>query len=118
MTWDASAWRTSHSFRLIDEFRVANGTYTDGNPAAGAFGCTTMWFDDHPAFRDGGLVASAFFEHGTRFLSINKKGRISEVGYFMPAAGSTIAAYWITDEIVYAIDIYRGIDILKFDAES
>jgi hypothetical protein len=56
MTWDASTWRTSHSFRLIDEFRVANGTYTDGNPAAGAFGCTTMWFDDHPAFRDGRIV--------------------------------------------------------------
>jgi hypothetical protein len=118
MTWDASTWRTSHSFRLIDEFRVANGTYTDGNPAAGAFGCTTMWFDDHPAFRDGGLVVSAFFEHGTRFLSIDKKGQIEEVGYFMPAAGSTIATYWITDEIVYAIDISRGIDILRFDTQS
>ena len=115
MTWDATTWRRNRTFRLVDEFRVTNGTYTDGNPAAGAFGCTTMWFDDHPTFRNGGLVATAFFEHGTRFLQVSEKGKISEVGYFMPAAGSTIAAYWITNKIVYAIDINRGIDILKFD---
>jgi hypothetical protein len=74
-----------------------------------------MWFQEHPDFASGGLVASAFFEHGTRFLEVDRKGKIAEVGYFMPAAGETIATYWITDEIVYAIDISRGIDILQFD---
>jgi hypothetical protein len=114
MTWDASKWRKTHTFTLIDEYRVANGTFVDGSPPAGALGCTNMWFDEHPDFRNGGLVASGFFEHGTRFLDVDKKGQISEVGYFLPAGGETIAAYWITDDIVYAIDQTRGIDILRF----
>ena len=98
----------------IDEYRVTNGTYTDGNPPAGALGCTAMWFQHHPSFHNGGLVVSAFFEHGTRFLNVDGRGQISEVGYFMPIAGNTIATYWITDRIVYAFDVQRGLDILEF----
>ncbi|HVM35145.1 MAG TPA: hypothetical protein VM784_07350 [Actinomycetota bacterium] len=116
MTWDASRWKKTHSFTMIDEYRARNGTYTDGNPPANAFGCTNMWFQEHPKFRNGGFVASAFFEHGTRFLNVDRRGKISEVGYFAPAGGSTIATYWITNEIVYAIDLVRGIDILRFTA--
>ena len=114
MTWDARRWRKTHTFTVIDEFRVANGTYVDGNPPANGLGCTAMWFQQHPTFRNGGLVASAFFEHGTRFLNVDGDGKIEEVGYFMPAAGNTIASYWITDKIVYALDVQRGIDILEF----
>ncbi|MGH2808277.1 MAG: hypothetical protein ACRDKT_13490, partial [Actinomycetota bacterium] len=89
------------------------GTYTDGSPPAGAVGCSPLWFDDHPRFRNGGLVASAWAEHGTRILEVSRTGRIAEKGYFVPFAGETAAAYWITDEIVYAIDLTRGIDILR-----
>jgi hypothetical protein len=115
MTWDASSWRKTHTFSVIDEYRVQNGTYTDGNPPAGVWGCTNMWFQEHPDFSNGGLVASGFFEHGTRFLEVDRKGQISEVGYFLPHGGETIASYWITDEIVYAIDMHRGIDVLQFE---
>jgi hypothetical protein len=115
MTWDASKWRKTHSFTLIDEFRVENGTYVDGNPPAGVFGCTNMWFQEHPRFRNGGLVAAAFFEHGTRFLEVDPRGRIEQVGYFTPVGGATIASYWITPEVVYAVDEQRGIDILRFE---
>lgn len=114
MTWDATKWRKTHTFRLIDEYRVTNGTYTDGNPPAGALGCTAMWFQHHPRFHNGGLVVSAFFEHGTRFLEVDGRGKISEAGYFMPVAGNTIATYWMTDRIVYSFDVQRGLDILEF----
>lgn len=114
MTWDASRWRKTRTFTVIDEFRVGNGTLVDGNPPAGLWGCTNMWFQQHPSFRNGGLVASGFFEHGARFLQIDRNGKISEVGYFTPLGGSTIATYWISDEIVYAVDLHRGFDILRF----
>ena len=114
MTWDARGWRKTRTFEVIDEFRVANGNFADGNPPANGLGCTAMWFQHHPSFHNGGLVVSAFFEHGSRFLSVDRKGQIEEVGYFMPAAGNTIASYWITDKIVYALDVQRGIDILEF----
>jgi len=32
----------------------------------------------------------------------------------MPAAGNTIATYWITNRIVYSFDVQRGLDILEF----
>lgn len=44
------------------------------------------------------------------------RGEIVQVGYFTPVGGSTIGSYWITDEIVYSIDITRGIDILRYTA--
>ncbi len=116
MTWDASRWRKTHTFSMIDEFRVVNGTMVDGNPPANALGCTNLWFQEHPDFRDGGIVAAAFFEHGVRFLSVAGNGKISQVGYFTPFGGETTATYWLTDEIVYSIDLTRGIDILRFES--
>jgi hypothetical protein len=115
MTWDTRGWTRTHTFKLVDEYRTDNGSYADGSPAASAFGCTAMWFEEHPSFHDGGLVATAWFEHGTRFLDVDRRGAIREVGYFMPFGGATIAAYWVTDEIVYAVDIERGIDILRYE---
>ena len=114
MTWDASRWRKTHSFKMIDQFRFRNGSYTDGSPPINATGCTVMWFQEHPSFHNGGLVAAAAFDHGARFLKVSGKGRISEVEWFLPYAGSYIATYWVTDRIVYAIDLTRGIDILEF----
>ncbi|MDQ4026156.1 MAG: hypothetical protein M3217_11820 [Actinomycetota bacterium] len=114
MTWDTTRWRKTKTFRLVDQYRASSGTYTDGSPPANVLGCTAMWFQEHPDFADGGLVATAWFEHGTRFLEVAPTGRISEVGHFLPWGGSTIASYWITGEIVYSIDVVRGIDILRF----
>lgn len=115
MTFDTAQWRRGREFRLVDAYRVINGGYVDGDPAAGAWGCTAMWFQQHPSFRDGGLVAAGFFEHGVRFLRVDARGRIGEVGRFMPAGGSTIAAYWATNEVVYSLDVHRGIDVLRYD---
>ena len=115
MTWDTKGYKQTHTFKMVDEYRVVNGTFVDGNPPANAAGCTTMWFQEHPDYANGGLVAVAFFDHGTRFLEVDEKGTISEAGYFTPAGGETIATYWVNDEIVYAIDLTRGIDILRYE---
>jgi hypothetical protein len=112
MTWDATQWRRTRTFNMIDEYRVENGLPTDGDAPANQF--CAHWFDDHPDFRNGGLVTMAWYEHGTRFLDISASGKIKEVGWFLPWAGSTSAAYWITDEIVYTADYQRGLDILRF----
>ncbi|MGH2756074.1 MAG: LVIVD repeat-containing protein [Actinomycetota bacterium] len=113
MTWDTRNWKRTHTFRMIDEYRVVNGIYADGNPPAQR-NCTSHWFEEHPDFRNGGYVAAAFYDHGTRFFDVSGKGKISEAGYFMTYAGQASAAYWITDEIVYVVDYNRGLDILRF----
>ena len=115
MTWDASNWRKSRTFTMIDEYRMTNGTYTDGNPTVNQVGCSSHWHEPHPDFHNGGIVAAAFFEHGTRFIDVSPTGKIKEVGWHVPWAGSTGAVYWVTDEILYAIDYNRGIDILRWN---
>jgi hypothetical protein len=114
-TWNGSNWKKTHSFQMIDIFRPKGGNYMDGRPAVNApFGCSSHWFDDHPTFKNGGLVAAGFYNHGTRFLKVSNKGKVSEVGWFMPHGGGTSAAYWRTNRIVYAIDYQRGFDVLKY----
>ena len=113
MTWDATQWKSSRTFTMIDEYKVANGTYQDGNAAVNAVGCSTHWLEPRPGFENGGMVAAAYFEHGTRLLDIDSKGKIKEAGWFVPHAGSTGAVYWRTKDIIYATDYTRGIDILR-----
>ena len=113
--WDASRWRQTKSFTILDEWTIENGTWTDGRPGLSApLGCSPHWFEEHPSFSDGGIVAAGFYDHGTRFLRVDDKGKVSEEGYFLPWRGSTSAAYWVTDEIVYSVDYERGIDVLKY----
>ena len=112
MVFDASHWTTHSAWDLKGVYRVNGGTFTDGRaPLNTACG---HWFDTHPNFHNGGLVAMAWYEHGVRFLNVTDGGDVEEVGHFVPVDGSTSAAYWITDEIVYATDYnLRGIDILR-----
>ena len=114
MSWDGSdAWETGR-LELVDVYQLSNGSGVDGSPPANGLGCSAHWFEEHPTFKNGGLVAMGSYEHGTRFVDIASNGKIKEVGHFMPWAGSTASAYWITDDIVYAVDYTRGIDILRY----
>ena len=112
---DTKDWKKTKKFKTVDRFEYTNGAYVDGNPPVGAFGCTPHWFEAHPTWKDGGVVALGGYEAGTKFLTVAKKtGKIKEVGWFVPFAGATSAAYWRTNEIVYNIDYQRGIDILRY----
>lgn len=115
-SWDGSHWKKTHSLTVIDNYKMVNGTFADGNPpgANPTFGCSSHWFDAHPKFRNGGLVAAGFYNHGTRFIQVASNGKLKEIGYFYPFQGGTSAAYWVTNEIVYAIDYQRGFDVLRF----
>ncbi|HVF53721.1 MAG TPA: hypothetical protein VNC78_08970 [Actinomycetota bacterium] len=116
-TFDTRGWRRTHTIHHVEDFRAEKGTTLDGNATVNVLGCSSHWFQAHPKFRHGGLVAVGFYEHGTRFVEVAKDGLIEEVGYFLPFAGSTSAAYWLTDRIVYAVDYARGIDVLRYNGE-
>ena len=113
-TFDTTGWQNTKVFKLADTFKVTNGTYADGSPAANGLGCSAHWFEEHPSFNDGGLFVAAYYEHGTRFMNVNgTTGKLTEVDFFLPYGGSTSAAYWVNEDIVYAVDYTRGIDILR-----
>lgn len=113
LTFDATKWKKTHTFTKIDEFTVEEGgNYLNGRSDSDSEG--SHWFDDHPKFRNGGLLAAGWYSHGTRIVEVSSKGKMKEVGYFLPYAGSTFASYWITDEVIYGVDLNRGIDILRY----
>jgi len=121
LTYDARKWQKTKTFKAIDTYRAQNGTYVDGSPAVNGLGCSAHWFESHPTFKNGGLVTMGYYEHGTKFFEVNKKGKIEEVGYFLPHGGSTSAAYWVSEKkdanIVYSADYTRGLDILEWTGD-
>jgi hypothetical protein len=120
MTFDASHANLDGSFGgPLDEYRAQNGAYLDSNPPAQILGCSVHWFDEHPTFHNGGLVALAAYENGTRFLQIGTDGKITEQGYFVPLGGATSAPHWAPgdSDVVYAVDYERGLDVLKYKGE-
>jgi hypothetical protein len=123
-TWSLVGFDKGRPMRQIHVFRPVNGTYTNGDAAVNALGCSGHWFtvrEDVPRrYRGHYLVAAGWYEHGTRFLSVDAKtGSISEVGFFQPVRGSASAAYWIPGtDYVYVVDYQRGVDILRFDGQA
>jgi hypothetical protein len=94
---------------------AGNGVYADGKPVAGALGCSVHWFQEHPSFRNGGLVAISEYEDGVRFLQIGKDGTITEQGYFLSLGSSSSSPKWAgKDDVLYSIDYQRGIDIIRW----
>lgn len=127
MIWDASGVRDGKGgftrggqFKLLSEVRPTNGTYADGHSPYNGLGCSVHWFEEHPTFKDGGLVALAEYENGERFLQITPQGKIIEQGYFLPLGGSTSAPHWnpYDPQYVYSIDYGRGIDVLKYTGST
>jgi hypothetical protein len=105
-------------FSYADQYKLKTGSYADGNTPAGGYklGCSVHWFDERPGFKDGGLVALAAYESGTRFLDIAKNGKITEKGFYLPLDSSASAPHWAKDgKTVYVIDYLRGLDVLTFD---
>lgn len=120
-TWSMANWNKGAPPRQLHVLTPVNGDYVNGDAAVDALGCSGHWFtvrEDQPGIYKGDyMVAAGWYEHGTRFLSVDEKtGAIKQVGYFQPIRGSASAAYWIDKtNYVYVVDYQRGIDILKFD---
>jgi len=126
MVWDASTIRDNGagfqkggSFKLVDEVRPSNGQYVDGHSPYNALGCSVHWFTEHPQFHDGGAVALAEYENGTRLLQITPEGKIVEQGFFLPLGGATSAPHFHPNgKVIYAIDYTRGVDVLRYTGPS
>jgi hypothetical protein len=101
------------TFTPIAEYGLSSGLPTNGEFPPAAQWCS-HWFDTHPAYDNGGLVAWAYYEHGVRILNIHPDGQIEEMGWYVPAGGMTSGVYWITDRIMYATDYQRSLDIFRY----
>jgi hypothetical protein len=116
-TWDISRLNKGAITPLGTWETELNGMFTGGavdSKAPVTVNCSSHWFD-----AKDGVAAVGWYEQGVRFLDYRTPTEITQVGYYIPAAGSTWAAYWSpTDpngEIVYTADAYRGVDVLRIE---
>jgi hypothetical protein len=119
MTWDTEGWQEEGGgFTMLDEYRPPVTSVPEGDAAYETY--CSHWFTTRPGWEDGGQLAVSWYEHGTRFLSVDDAGQIEEIGYFVPVGTTASAAYWASDDVLYVLDYQRGLDVLRFhdDAES
>ena len=123
-TWSMVNFDKGAPLHQLHVLRPVNGNYLNGDPAINALGCSGHWFtvreDRLGRYKGDYLTANAWYEHGTRFLAVNRRtGTIQQVGFFQPVRGSASSAYWIQGtDYVYVVDYQRGVDILKFDPNA
>ncbi|HVE99555.1 MAG TPA: hypothetical protein VNA12_10305 [Mycobacteriales bacterium] len=114
---DASSFAKTRRLKHVSTFYLEQGLQTEGKSPINEY--CGHWFKPRPDFRNGGIVAMAWYGFGVRFLEVTPKGDIVEKGYFVPLPGHSSSAYWMNDEIVYALDYTaRGFDILRFDGNA
>jgi len=100
-------------FTKVDAYSASGrGLFVDGKAAASQLYCA-HWMEPHPDFHNGGLLAVAYYNRGTRFVQVDDKGKMSEIGWMTPAEGYTGSPQWISGEIVYAMDYRRGLEVLR-----
>jgi hypothetical protein len=115
-TWSLVNFDRRTKMRQLDVLRPVSGELGDANPAVNAMGCSGHWFNARDGADGSILVAAGWYEHGTRFLSVNPRtGKISQVGWFQPQRGAASAAYWMGKGTVWSVDYHSGIDVLAFD---
>jgi hypothetical protein len=94
---------------------AGNGTYTDGKPVANHLGCSVHWFQEHPTWHNGGLLALSEYEDGVRFIQVRRDGTMQEQGFFAALGGSSSSSKWApSGDVVYSLDYDRGIDIIRW----
>ena len=133
-SYDTTNWQSTHRFNLTGSYTlemgdadegVAGGVTavdSNGNPSdasVGFLGCATHWFEPHPNFNNGGLVALSGFAFGVRLLNVSPQGRLQQVGYFVPVGGAhgadTVGVHWLTDRYMATIDFSNGgLDIVEY----
>jgi hypothetical protein len=115
-TWSLVDFDKHKKMKQLDVLRPVTGSLGSQDAAVNVLGCSGHWFTTRDGADGSILVAAAWYEHGTRFLSVNPRtGKISQLGWFQPERGSTSAAYWMGNGTVWTVDYHSGIDVLAFD---
>ncbi|MES2423411.1 MAG: hypothetical protein V4562_03210 [Pseudomonadota bacterium] len=132
--YDTTGWQQKQTFTVQSRYTLVRGNAdtginggpalidSNGNPSAveaGIQGCSVHWFDPHPQFNDGGLLAMAAFSHGMRLLQVQPNGKMEQLGYFVAKGATglatTVDVRWISDRVMYVMDVTSGtMDVVKY----
>jgi hypothetical protein len=105
-------------FAKVDAFDAASrGLFLDGAAPAHVLYCA-HWFELHPRFNGKGLMAVSYYDRGTRFVQVDGKGAMTEVGWITAAEGYSGSPQWVSDDVVYVMDYRRGLEVVRLKKGS
>jgi hypothetical protein len=109
VTFDTRGWPDDDSFELVDSYRYRGRTDSDDDS------CQAYYFSLHPDFDDGGLALLPNGLEGTRIIEIDEGGEIEEVDSFVLPSSNVWLAFWMDEEIVYALNQTGEIYVLRYE---
>lgn len=105
------------AFKKIDAYDAAGrGVFLTGGAPGHVLYCA-HWFEQRPGFKAGGLMAVSYYDRGTRFVKVDGKGVMSELGWITAAEGYSGSAQWITKDVVFVMDYRRGLEVIRVKDE-
>ena len=124
-TWQVKQLRTTgedeSTMQQLDSFTTEFNELVAGDDVEGMDLIPTNGFCSAHYFEEqDGLVATAWYEQGTRLLDTSDPTNIKQVGFFMAPDSVVWAAYWAPTDpsIIYVMDHQRGIDVLKVGSSA
>lgn len=107
LTFDTKGWPRDRRFEVAGRFRYK--TRTDDET------CLAYYFSLHPEFEDGGLALLPNGLEGTRLLEVERDGRMTEVGSFVLPTSDVWLAFWVDEEIFYALNETGEVYVLRYE---
>ncbi|WP_341253680.1 hypothetical protein [Euzebya pacifica] len=107
------------AFAPVDSFDAAGrGLYVDGNAPAHVLYCA-HWMEFSPSFDGGGMLATSYYDRGTRFVPINADGTFGdESAWIVPLQGYSGSVQWVTEDVLFIHDYTRGMEVIRLGGEA
>lgn len=110
------------AFTKVDSYDASGrGLFVEGKAAASQLYCA-HWMETRPDFKNGGVMAVGYYNRGTRFVEVDAKGAMAEIGWMTPAEGYAGSSQWVGSDaegdIVYVMDYRRGLEVLRLTPDE
>ena len=100
-------------FTKADAFDAGSrGIYLQGQAPGHVLYCA-HWMELAPGFANGGRMAVSYYDRGTRFVDVDKNGKMKEFGWIVAAEGYSGSPQWISKDVVYVMDYRRGLEVVR-----
>lgn len=110
VTFDTTGWPRDRRFEVADTFKYRARTDSDEDEES----CRSYYFSMHPDFADGGLILLPNGLEGTRIVEVSPRGSMEETDSFIPPVSDVWLAFWIDEEIFYALNTTGEVYILRY----
>lgn len=106
VAFDTKGWPGDARFEEAGRFRY---------PGKTGDSCLAYYFSAHPDFADGGPVLLPNGLEGTRVIDVAPDGTMSESASFVLPTSDVWLAFWIDEEIFYALNSTGEVYVLRYE---